>query len=81
MSKEKLINVKDILTEWLAQNEYDGLASQECGCGLDDLICCEEVNIYDCVAAQSVLCDGTCPNCSSTVGVDKCYRPGKRKEK
>ena len=35
----------DIVRDYLIANGYDGLAGEECGCGLDDLApCCETMN-------------------------------------
>ena len=36
MSKD----VREILTEWLTGNGYDGLTCDACGCGLNDLCPC-----------------------------------------
>jgi len=40
------INIRSIVREYLVMHGYDGLAYCEdwdgCGCGLDDLICCDE---------------------------------------
>ena len=37
------MTVRDIVTEWLAANGYDGLVSgdTECGCKLNDLVPCD----------------------------------------
>lgn len=36
------MNVKEIVTEYLKVNGYDGLIGDECGCKLDDLFpCCD----------------------------------------
>lgn len=32
------MNVREIIKEWLTTHGYDGLAGDECGCTLDDLI-------------------------------------------
>jgi hypothetical protein len=34
------VNVGQIVTEWLVANGYDGLAGEECGCFVGDLMPC-----------------------------------------
>ena len=34
----------DIIYKYLIGNGYDGLAGDECGCGIDDLMACDECN-------------------------------------
>ncbi len=34
-------NVHGILKNWLSQNGYEGLYTEDCGCDLDDLIACD----------------------------------------
>ena len=41
------MNVKEIVIEWLKTNGYDGLACEDCGCFLDDLMPCEN-NVQGC---------------------------------
>lgn len=38
------LTVLQILTAWLREHGYDGLydPDQECGCAIDDLVCCCE---------------------------------------
>ena len=35
------VTVQSITANWLKANGYDGLCSDECGCGLDDLAPCD----------------------------------------
>jgi len=50
---------KSIIHAFLVSNNYDGLAAEDCGCGLDDLAPCGEGPFPSCVAAKSrVLADG-----------------------
>jgi hypothetical protein len=51
--KESDVNVKDILSQWLKQNGYDGLISDigDCTCGVDDIACCGEPLVF-CVATK-----------------------------
>jgi len=50
------MTVRKIVREWLEQHGYDGLwsdlGSDGCGCGIDDLFACGEVNADMCVAAH-----------------------------
>jgi len=57
------MTVKEIVADWLEKHGYDGLAHNECGCALDDLMPCDGANnIGDCVPAIKVRCDPeTCP--------------------
>lgn len=68
------MNIRDITAAWLRCNGFDGLAAQECGCGLDDLMTCEDPSLIDCMPAKAIVCDGKCPNCEGNVGKDVCYR-------
>jgi hypothetical protein len=43
-------SVRDIVREYLVANGYDGLAGDECGCDLDDLMTCGESGALDCAA-------------------------------
>lgn len=47
------MNCKQIVEKYLRENGFDGLAGEDCGCGLDDLFACSEY-YYDCVAARKV---------------------------
>jgi hypothetical protein len=51
-----MITVKQILEKWLKENGYDGLATANCGCGLDDLIPCDGDGIWNCNAAYKEPC-------------------------
>ena len=48
------MNVRNIVFDYLKQNGYDGLCTDDCGCGLDDLQPCgydKPNNPFDCVPA------------------------------
>lgn len=51
----RTMNVKEMLTQYLIDNGYQGLQCDECGCGIDDLIPCNELNI-ECEAAYAFEC-------------------------
>ena len=52
------MTIKDIIEKYLRENGYDGLAGEDCGCGLDDLGPCGEPFPADCVPAYRIMCDG-----------------------
>lgn len=57
------MNIEEIVKAWLEANGYDGLANDECGCDLDDLMPCDEPYATHCVAGHKVPCncpDGDC---------------------
>jgi hypothetical protein len=50
--KGECTDVREIVTAYLAANGYDGLANDECGCGLKDFAPCEEGPCPDCRPAH-----------------------------
>jgi hypothetical protein len=71
------MTVRDIVKKYLEDNGYDGLAINECGCGLGDLMPCDNASPY-CVPAKRFKCNrADCPTpgfCAGDVD-DWCYRP------
>jgi hypothetical protein len=64
--------VINIVKDFLVRNGYAGLCHTDCGCGIDDIACCEHINEH-CVAAYQVDCT-TCadlPTCELNQGEDK----------
>ncbi len=47
------MTVREILVAWLKEHGYDGLCTNNCGCGLDELMCCHGWSPY-CVPARKV---------------------------
>lgn len=46
------VNVESIVYDWLIAHGYDGLCSENCGCGLHDFMCCiPDMDISSCVPA------------------------------
>jgi len=45
------MTVKEIIKQYLIDNGFDGLCSEDCGCGVNDLICCNREFIEDCQPA------------------------------
>jgi hypothetical protein len=35
------MTIKEVITKYLKDNSYDGLAGNNCGCGVDDLMPCD----------------------------------------
>lgn len=50
------MTVREIVVAHLKAGGFDGLAGEDCGCGLDDLMCCEEYRIADCKPARKIVC-------------------------
>ena len=50
------MNVEDIVVEWLRQNGYDGIYSDECGCAIEDFAPCGEMCL-DGAPGHKVPCD------------------------
>ncbi len=83
------MTVIEMLAEYLKENGYDGLCGQECGCEIDDLAPCDEVN-RECVAGHKESCTPTdgCWWCEGRFyrtdepRPDKwCMKPGPRPQK
>ncbi len=60
-----MINVRDIVRDYLVANGYDGLAGHDCGCLVSDLMPCSESQ-DGCKPGHRVECkgcevDGPCP--------------------
>ena len=63
------MNIRQIVERWLRSNKYDGLGDDECGCEVDDLMPCDNPNIFTCAPGYKVPCpgpedcpaDGDCP--------------------
>jgi hypothetical protein len=69
------MNVREIVTAHLKAGGFDGLAGEDCGCGLDDLMPCDGYGFDLCKPAKRHDFDGTCTVCAGVDGrVDDCYR-------
>ena len=42
----------DIIKLWLQENGFDGLCSEDCGCGIDDFAPCSDGPFPDCESAK-----------------------------
>lgn len=51
------MTVQEIVKDWLTAHGYDGLAGDECGCGVDDLAPCGFCNLDECKAAHKRVAD------------------------
>lgn len=51
------MTVKEIVTKYLKENGYDGLYSDDCGCGIDDLMPCSDCGSDLCEAGIKKDCD------------------------
>ena len=50
------MNVRQIVITHLKAEGFDGLAGEDCGCGLDDLMPCENYRLRDCKPATRIVC-------------------------
>ena len=59
-------NVREIVCAWLKERSYEGLAGDECGCGIENLMPCGGCSEDGCVAGHRVAPDSeecrACPN-------------------
>ena len=66
------MTVCQIVSEWLKANRFDGLCNHDCGCGLNNLMPCEDGgNISSCVPAYKDVCRGTVAECEDC-GMEAC---------
>jgi hypothetical protein len=56
-----MMDVRKIISVWLEQNGFDGLGGGSCGCGLDDLMPCNQGNIGNCKPAKRHECKDMTP--------------------
>jgi len=74
------MTVREILIDYLKANGYDGLCTEDCGCGLDDIETCSNMQT-DCKPAHLWKCDG-CEekyDCWTGFGDNEgCYRDTKQ---
>jgi hypothetical protein len=53
------MTVREIIENYLKENGYDGLCSDECGCQIGDLCPCESY-MFNCVPGYLHKCDENC---------------------
>jgi hypothetical protein len=52
------MTIREIVAAYLREHGHDGLAGEDCGCTLDDLMPCDEVSVDHCTAGKRVPCPG-----------------------
>lgn len=64
------MNVKAIVRDWLVTNGYEGLFNEngECGCDLNDLMCCDNSGVDWCLPAYKLKCEGCTHTCIEDYG-------------
>jgi hypothetical protein len=76
------MKIQEIVKVWLIDNGYDGLAGEECGCGIDDLMPCGECDVNHCEAAYKWECEKCkeAKDCIVDCGPNDygCWRPEKQ---
>ena len=50
----KIMSIKEIVKQHLVTNGFDGLAGDECGCAIGDLMPCD--NPMDCIPGVRIVC-------------------------
>jgi hypothetical protein len=68
------MTVREIITDYLKVNGFDGLCRPGCGCGLDDLAPCG-CNTDQCMPAFKRIRNDNCPDdCEGDVEIgEQCY--------
>ena len=67
------MTISEIIKKYLVDNDYDGLAGDDCGCGINDLFLCECCN-WKCVPAYRIKSDcDECGNDCSQWEEEYCY--------
>ena len=83
MESQKRVDVRGIVREYLEEHGYDGLCTEECGCGLEDLFPCDSP-YGDCVPAYKHVCR-TCHSCGEDEPImvggreHHCFKPWKQR--
>lgn len=75
--------VKEIVKEYLQANGYDGLATDDCGCSVNDLIPCEGSAFEHCEAGHKIACCEDDPECRPWTCEGECdwhMKAGKREQ-
>ncbi|HDY90020.1 MAG TPA: hypothetical protein ENH82_18105 [bacterium] len=74
------MNIREIVTEWLKNNGYDGLVNDDCGCNVSDLMLCDEPSI-NCEAGHQRYCNGCKIECEDReeYEIGGCVMEGKKK--
>lgn len=84
------MNVREIVCDWLKAHGMDGLAADDCGCGIDDLAPCGDIGTNDCVGARKCKCDqgsgddnppgcdADCADCSQEIYLGAAPAPDQR---
>ena len=49
--------LKDIVKDYLIANKHDGLCCDGCGCGIDDLMPCDDPRSWCCPAHKEIVTD------------------------
>ena len=57
------MTVKEIIKDYLGKNGFDGLCSENCGCGLYNLMPCGNDDALSCEPAYNHGCKGDCTGC------------------
>ena len=59
------IDCKQIITDYLKSNGFDGLCGDGCGCGLDNLCPCVENDGNPLLCKPAYAVKGSCPTCEN----------------
>jgi len=51
------MDLREIVEDWLKENNYDGLVGDECGCGIGDLFPCEYPSLTECKPGYKKICN------------------------
>ncbi len=73
-------NLLTAIKKYLSDNDIEGLSNDSCGCGVNDLAPCGNLNIYECKPAKLIKnaecskCNRQCSNAGCDEIIPECWK-------